>query len=137
MVGVAALICDECGNILLLKRTDNFCWGPPGGSTEPGERIDEALRREVLEETGLHLGNLSLFNVYSGPEFDYTYPNGDKVFNVTVLYTTTLLADQISTIRLNHEHSAWEWFPLSDLPVEISPPMAPILLDYLKQTQGV
>lgn len=134
MVGVAALITDEDGRLLLLNRTDNHCWGPPGGSTEPGERIDEALRREVFEETGLMLGKLALYNVYSGPEFDYTYPNGDKVYNVTVIYTATTV--QGSEIRLNYEHSAWAWYSLFALPADISPPMAPILLEYQNNFRG-
>ena len=52
----AACICDEEGRILLLRRSDgDDLWGFPGGAIEPDERADEAVVREVREETGLHV----------------------------------------------------------------------------------
>jgi ADP-ribose pyrophosphatase YjhB (NUDIX family) len=46
------------GHLLLLKRSNRSKnnvgkWAPPGGKTEVGESFDEALLREVAEETGL------------------------------------------------------------------------------------
>lgn len=46
--------------ILLLRRTDNRCWGLPGGAIEPGETLEDAARRERQEETGLVLSQLPL-----------------------------------------------------------------------------
>jgi 8-oxo-dGTP pyrophosphatase MutT (NUDIX family) len=51
--------------LLLLRRARDFrgvntgkgVWEPPGGTVEPGEKIEEALRREVREETGIHIGD--------------------------------------------------------------------------------
>jgi hypothetical protein len=37
MVGAAILILDNQNRLLLMKRSDSVCWGPPGGATEPGE----------------------------------------------------------------------------------------------------
>ncbi len=51
-IGVFALIFDE-GRLLLGHRRDIDWWNLPGGGMEAGEIVDEALRREVREETGL------------------------------------------------------------------------------------
>ncbi|WP_234946587.1 NUDIX domain-containing protein [Bacillus sp. m3-13] len=61
--------------------------GLPGGFMELGENITDAARREVQEETGLHLEQLELFGIYSGPEYDKTFANGDQVSLVQVLFT--------------------------------------------------
>lgn len=42
------------GEILLVKDFHSHLWGFPGGGVEDGETHDDALRREFLEETGLH-----------------------------------------------------------------------------------
>ena len=122
MVGAAVLVVDERGRLLLLHRTDNRCWGPPGGAVEPGEVVEQAARRELREETGLEAGDLSLFGVFSGPELFYRYPNGDEVHNVTIVY----LARQVDgEVRLDGEHTAWDWFAPAEIPEQISPPIRP------------
>ena len=54
-VFAAAVILDEEKNILLVKSTYNrfHPWGLPGGSLEYGEHPEDAVIREVHEETGL------------------------------------------------------------------------------------
>lgn len=86
MVGAAILILDEKNRLLLMKRSDSGCWGSPGGAVEPGEIVEDAARRETLEETGLEIEDMFLFGVFSGPELYYKYPNGDEVYNVTIIY---------------------------------------------------
>ncbi len=39
-------------------------WSIPGGKVEYGEPIEEALKREVLEETGVEINILGLIDVY-------------------------------------------------------------------------
>lgn len=123
MVGAATLIVDDKNRLLLLHRTDNDCWGPPGGAVELGEEIETAARREVREETGLELGDLSHFGVFSGPELFYVYPNGDQVYNVTIVYFARFPGGDIC---LNGEHTAWDWFAPADIPEKISPPIKPV-----------
>jgi 8-oxo-dGTP pyrophosphatase MutT (NUDIX family) len=124
MVGAATLIVDEQNRLLLMKRSDSGCWGPPGGAVEPGEVVETAARREVREETGLELGEVTLFGVFSGPELFYRYPNGDEVYNVTIVYLTR---DARGAIRLNDEHTDWRWFAAADIPEDLSPPIRPVI----------
>ncbi|HEV2093992.1 MAG TPA: NUDIX domain-containing protein [Rubrobacter sp.] len=51
-VGVLALI-ERGGRLLMERRSDCGRWGFVGGSVEVEESLEEALRRETLEETGL------------------------------------------------------------------------------------
>lgn len=66
-IGVFALIFHE-GHILLGHRRDVDWWNLPGGGMEVGETVDEALRREVREETGLDVEVEQLVGVYSKPQ---------------------------------------------------------------------
>jgi ADP-ribose pyrophosphatase YjhB (NUDIX family) len=132
MVGAATLILDDQNRLLLMKRSDSGCWGPPGGAVELGEVVEDAARREVLEETGLALNELSLFGVFSGPELFYRYPNGDEVYNVTIVYLTHYAGGDL---RLNGEHTAWGWFAARDIPEDISPPIKPVMARFMEFSQ--
>jgi 8-oxo-dGTP pyrophosphatase MutT (NUDIX family) len=127
MVGAAILVVDAENRLLLMKRSDSGCWGPPGGSTEPGERVEEAAKREALEETGLEIDTMDLFGVFSGPELYYVYPNGDEVYNVTIVY---LSRDWRGEVALNDEHTEFRWFASADIPENLSPPIIPVIKQF-------
>lgn len=124
MVGVAILVLDDQKRLLLMKRSDSGCWGPPGGAVEPGEVVEDAAKRETLEETGLEICDMSLFGVFSGPELYYKYPNEDEVYNVTIVY---LSCDWRGDVSINNEHTDWKWFTVSEIPESISPPIKPVI----------
>src|ERR1700691_3393424 len=55
---VGAVIKDPAGRLLLIKRGHEpgaGLWSLPGGRIEPGETDEEAVVREILEETGLRV----------------------------------------------------------------------------------
>jgi 8-oxo-dGTP diphosphatase len=63
-VSVSGVITDGHGHALLIQRRDNHHWEPPGGVLELAESIEDGLRREVREETGLDIEPDTLSGVY-------------------------------------------------------------------------
>lgn len=59
IITVGALIFDPAGNVLMI-RTHKWSdlWGIPGGKIKLNEPAEEALRREVREETGLEISEI-------------------------------------------------------------------------------
>ncbi|MCZ7593984.1 MAG: NUDIX hydrolase [Hyphomicrobium sp.] len=70
------VVFDERGYVLLIRRKNDPFKGSyalPGGFVDVGERVEDACRRELREETGLKVGALRLIGVYSDP---YRDPRG-------------------------------------------------------------
>ena len=63
--GVAGLILDAQGRVLLVRQTYMTGWRIPGGGIDRGETPEAALRRELKEEIGLSGGEARLFGLYS------------------------------------------------------------------------
>ena len=64
-VSAAAVITDADGKVLLLNHLLRpfSGWGLPGGFLTAAEQPEDAIRREILEETGLELANVRMFRV--------------------------------------------------------------------------
>lgn len=88
--GSAIIVVNDRKEILMQKRADRNQWGLPGGLQELGETFEEVAVRELKEETGLQtsIQDLRLIGVVSGESRKNIYPNGDIVYNNTVLYET-------------------------------------------------
>jgi ADP-ribose pyrophosphatase YjhB (NUDIX family) len=67
---VDAIVEYEGGVVLVRRRNPPCGWALPGGFVDYGESVEQAVMREVLEETGLTLVTPTLFYVYSDPERD-------------------------------------------------------------------
>ncbi|WP_404462636.1 NUDIX hydrolase [Sutcliffiella horikoshii] len=65
IIAVSAYVTNEKGEALLVKthlRSDT--WEAPGGQVEEGEPLDQAICREVLEETGIVISPIGITGVY-------------------------------------------------------------------------
>lgn len=131
MLPVAAvLIENQTGQILLQQRQDNGLWGLNGGALEIGESAEEAARREVFEETGLRLGTLEWFALFSGPQMQHRYPNGDQVSLVAAIYRCREYRGELQPAP--DEVQALRFFEPQALPPDLNPPARPVLRHYLE-----
>lgn len=131
--GVRALILNARGDVLLQRRTDMVCWGLPGGSLELEDDALGALRREVMEETGLEVLRAEPMALYSGPGERFCYPNGDEVQPFAVAF---LVWAWRGVPRADGaEGSELRFWPLDALPEDLVPIHARTLED-LRHYQG-
>ena len=89
--GSAIIVENENKEIVLEEKVDRNVWCLPGGLQELGETFEEVAIRELYEETGLQVKkeDLTLIDVISGESRKDKYPNGDEVYNNTVLYVVS------------------------------------------------
>ena len=108
-VGVRLLLM-RGGEIVLVQHTYQRHWYLPGGKVERGEALEQAARREANEELGATLGTLPLFGVYS----NFYEGRSDHV--------VVFLCDDLTlTGETDREIECFAWFPLGQLPEDVSP----------------
>ena len=98
------------GKILLIKRKNEPFkgkWALPGGFVEYGERVEDTVIREVLEETGLKTSIKKIFGVYSDPSRD---PRG---YIITVVYLLDITGGKI---ECNDDAADAKFFNIKNLP---------------------
>jgi 8-oxo-dGTP pyrophosphatase MutT (NUDIX family) len=122
--GASVIIFSADKKVLMLHRTDNDCWCFPGGGVELGESVEETAKREVFEETGLTVDDLRLFEVFSGKDQYYKYPNGDEVYNIDIVFMTN---NYRGIANSNDESYGFRFFCIDELPDMISPPVVPVV----------
>ncbi|MBB4826185.1 8-oxo-dGTP pyrophosphatase MutT (NUDIX family) [Sporosarcina luteola] len=135
-VGSVIVALDKQGRILLQQRKfPEGVWGLPGGLMELGESTEDVARRELFEETGLTVGDLSLINVYSGPDQYIKAANGDEFYVVTAAYYSTAIAGEL--VVDPEESIAYEYFFPNELPNNIVGSHRTILEDFAVKYDGV
>lgn len=76
---VNAIVVNDAGQILLIKRSDNDNWSLPGGAIELGESMSQAAMRETKEETGIDCEVVGLVGIYTDPGHVILYTSNGEV----------------------------------------------------------
>ncbi|MBR2320233.1 MAG: NUDIX hydrolase [Clostridia bacterium] len=132
-VGASVIVVDSENRVLLQLRSDNHCWGYAGGSVELDEDVEEAAKRELFEETGLIAESLELFGVFSGKDTHYTYPNGDEVSNVDIVYVCKQYSGELKC--QDGEVEKLKFFRIDEIPQNISKPIRVALDKWVEQNR--
>lgn len=104
LVGVTGLGIDAQGRVLLARhRFGAPEWRFLGGFLHPRERVEDALAREILEETGLVVEVGPILEVVTG----YRWERVELVFAYRVMSGSVALTDEVAELR---------GFPATDLP---------------------
>lgn len=117
--GVAAVIRDARGAILLQRRRDDGRWSLPAGAVDPGESPAAAVVREVREETGLDVRPVRIAGVFGGETFRHVYPNGDAAEFVVTVFDCVVLGGALRAQdeeSLELEYFAADGRPPLDMP---------------------
>jgi mutator protein MutT len=107
-VTAGAIITDDEGRVLLLHHRfrPGSGWGIPGGFIKRGEQPDQAVRRELREEVGLEIEDLSLFKTRAFK----------KARQVEIIFRCRARGE---TDQLSYEIKRLAWFDPHDLPQEL------------------
>jgi len=113
-LGVKALVRDRGGKVLLLrvnpaklKGEQKLYWDLPGGRVQKGQTVQDALMREIIEETGVIGAEITkeIGMVLS----NIRIPIGNETVGLVLdVYECHLPAD--AEIKLSDEHIAYDWF---------------------------
>lgn len=113
-IGARAIIQDEAGRILLIKRSDDGDWAMPAGSMELDESIFDCVKREVKEETGLDAISAYPISIYSDPKFSFVTSYGDPYQMFRIVFVVDKWEGDLST--QTSETTDARFFSLDDLP---------------------
>jgi ADP-ribose pyrophosphatase YjhB (NUDIX family) len=116
-VSAAAIILNEKKEVLLLNHVlrPSSGWGIPGGFIDKSEQAEDAIRREIREETGIELSRLKLYTIRTlGSHIEILYfaePEGEpKVSSAEIIglrwYAVDELPDEVAYAHRKHIEEA-------------------------------
>ncbi len=123
LITVDAIIEIEGGVILIKRKNPPPGWAIPGGFVDYGESLEDAVCREMKEETCLDVCLVRQFHTYSDPGRDSRHHTVSTVFIATAS-GTPVAADDAEDIGV---------FSRDNLPAEIAFDHRQILEDYFKK----
>jgi ADP-ribose pyrophosphatase YjhB (NUDIX family) len=120
-------IIEKDGGIVLIERKNPpYGWALPGGFVDYGESLEEAVKREVKEETNLEVQNLRQFRSYSDPARDPRFHTISTVF----------IAEGKGKLEAKDDAQKTDVFKEGRLPARLAFDHGEILEDYFRAKRG-
>lgn len=118
-IGIKALIINTEGKILLLQvnvdklKNKNLgaYWDIPGGRIEQGQTVEDTLKREILEETGVF--EIKNYYFFHASISNIEIPVEDQLLGLA-LFIYKVEIDKNTPITISDEHVRYEWFTSKD-----------------------
>jgi len=123
LLAVDGIVLCKTGIILVKRKNHPKGWALPGGFVDIGETVENAVKREVFEETGLRIEIVRLFNVYSDPLRD------ERGHCVSIVYICRSL-DEKSIPCGGDDAAEAKIFDLNSLPSNLCFDHEQIISDY-------
>lgn len=116
------------GIVLVRRRNDPPGWALPGGFVDYGESLEQAARREALEETGLHVELRELLGLWSDPERD------PRLHTITAVFVA--VTDSPEALCGGDDASEARFFALQALPRPLAFDHGLIIEDFKTRLAG-
>ena len=116
--------------ILLELRADCDLWSVPGGRMDPGETIEECVKREVKEETNIDVALDDLFCVYSDPKIGALRHYAEDDFSQHVIDIFLIGLPTSHKIIKSEESLDVKYFKFKDVPDNLVPTLSRAIKDY-------
>ena len=130
---VGAVILNKEKVLALQRIQDDFMGGLieiPSGTVDEGEDIDEALKREVQEKTGLIIQSIDQYIGF----FDYVSGSGKRTRQLNFLVSV-----EHQDILLSSEHDSYQWLSFEDVTsqkIDMSPETKDIVTKAFQLSQN-
>ncbi len=119
IIAAAGIVINEKNEILMVRNVRRG-WEFPGGQVEVGENVIDAVRREIMEETGIDAEVGEVFCISSNTG---KYPGYNGVKEVpTKIMLDFICRAKAGTLRASCESPETAWFPKKDIPDLIRTP---------------
>ncbi len=138
-VGIKALILNEKNEILIFKQREYPDGSPPhwdlaGGRIKEGDSVDQTLRKEVAEETGIDGSNLEIIRPFDCSISNIKIPVGQEKFGlVLAVYICKL---KVNHIQLSDEHTEYKWTSIDEAKELLSYKFAKNFIEKLDELKG-
>jgi len=127
-VGVGAVIVNDKDEILLLcrnKAPEIGSWTIPGGTVEFGEKVEDTILREIEEELGVNSEIITLLGVTNHILTE------EKTHWVSPAFLIRITGGEPRNME-PHSHSDLNWFPINNLPSNVTMTTSVALKNYKK-----